>query len=106
MAAGAGQRAASRGEGTTDWQAVEWWLDAAALPDHYWVRLTPGQDGILVQAHTGEVIVFQTLAEAIEWLREEDCALLRDLQEDGDVPWDLHPPANFPHKPPPTEDET
>lgn len=75
-----------------DFAILEWWLDDAALPDLIWARLLPGQDGILIYTADGKLSVFETLDEAIGWLRQDEYETFAQLKSDGEVSEKLTPP--------------
>lgn len=67
---------------------VGWWLDESALPRLIWARLMRAEDGFLVQDADGKLHLFETIFDAVTWLREDEYELFSELRLAGRVPGD------------------
>lgn len=74
----------------------EWWLDEAALPEQRWICLVvlPSGEARLVDGD-GVTRLFDAVAAAREWLREDECDTLSSLMSQGVVPRSVAPPGDM-----------
>lgn len=72
-----------------------WWLDQAALPDLFWAAVVIGLDGVRIHLQDGQIVLCDSVEDALHWLSEEEFLPLDDLRADAEVPPDLQPPEDF-----------
>ena len=75
---------------------VEWWLDEPALPDLNWARLQINTDGTAeIFDVDGMTHFFGTIADARNWLSQEEYLPYAELLRDEVVGPEVSPPPSF-----------